>query len=145
MKTGLIRDNIWLLSRLDHLWEKHFPDVRQSNKVFIKFGRNSRLRLGSIRMDPRNRHTLIIITGMFKDPSIPVEVVDHTIGHELTHYAQGFSSPHIKLHRYPHEGGVVKRELLARGFGKELSIYQDWVKSYKKKLYSQKSFAYAKR
>lgn len=145
MKTGSVRDNIWLLSRLDHLWEKHFPDLKQNNKLFIKFGRYSKLRLGSIKMDRKLGHTLITITSMFKDSKIPVEVVDHTIGHELTHYAQGFSSPHIKLHRYPHEGGVVKRELLARGFGKELSIYQDWVKSYRKKLYSQKSFAYAKR
>ena len=135
MKT--IRDNVWLLSRLDDLWEKHFPDIPQTNKVFIKFGRYSRLRLGSIRLDRPTGHTLITITSMFKDLSIPTEVVDHTIGHELTHYAQGFSSPHPKLHRYPHEGGVVRRELMARGFGKTLKVYLNWIKTYRKELYVQ--------
>lgn len=131
------RDNIWLLSRLDHLWSKHFPDVKQTNKMFIRFGRYSRLRLGSIKLDRKSNHTVITITSMFKDQTIPVEVIDHTIGHELTHYTQGFSSPHPRLHRYPHEGGIVKRELIERGFNKELKVYQNWIKTYKKELYDR--------
>ena len=137
MKNDLKRDNNWLLSRLDLIWEKHFQDITQTNKVFLKFGRYSRLRLGSIKLDKRSGHTQITITSMFKELSVPTEVVDHTIGHELAHYAQGFSSPHPKLHRYPHEGGVVKRELMARGFHSELKVYQKWINSYKKKLYER--------
>lgn len=139
-KFKLVRDDIWLLSRLGSIWEKHFPDISQTNKVFIKFGRYSRFRLGSIKLDRRAGHTIITITSMFKDLTIPTEVVDHTIGHELTHYAQGFSSPHPKLHRYPHEGGVVRSELMARGFSSELKIYQDWMKKYRKKLYAERGY-----
>lgn len=132
-----LRDNIWLLSRLDHLWSKHFSDVKQTNKVFIKFGRFSKLRLGSIKLDKLTGYSLITITKMFADPKIPSEVVDHTIGHELVHYSQGFSSPHPRLHRYPHEGGVVKREMTSRGMIKELKVYLDWIKTYRKELYAK--------
>src|SRR2546422_575509 len=85
------RDDAWLLSRLDSLWENYFSQVQQVNPVFIKFGRYSRFRLGSIRLDRHTKQSYITITGMFKDPKIPVEVVDHTIAHELCHYAHGFS------------------------------------------------------
>lgn len=136
-KINLERDNIWLLSRLDELWYKHFPEIKQTNKVFIKFGHYSKLRLGSIKLDRRTGHSLITITRMFQDPKIPSEVVDHTIGHELVHYSHGFSSPHPRLHKYPHEGGVVKKEMTGRGMIKELKIYQNWIKLYRKKLYAK--------
>ena len=42
----LTRDDAWLLSRLDYLWSNYFPDVKQLNPVFIRFGRHSKLRLG---------------------------------------------------------------------------------------------------
>src|SRR6266581_2437723 len=87
------RDNVWLLSRLDYLWTYFFQSVSQDNPIFIKFGRHSRFRLGSIKYDQRSKSSHITITSMFKDSSVPVEVVDHTIAHELCHYAHGFSSP----------------------------------------------------
>lgn len=132
-----MRDNTWLLSRLDYLWSKHFPDVKQTNKVFIKFGRNAKLRLGSIKLDKRTGHSFITITRMFADPKIPTGVVDHTIGHELVHYSHGFSSPHPRLHKYPHIGGVVKREMIEKGMIKELKVYQDWIKIYRKEVYAK--------
>lgn len=128
------RDNIWLLSRLDHLWTRHFDDVPQTNKVFIRFGRSAKYRLGSIKLDKKTKASLITITSMFKDSKIPAEVVDHTIGHELTHYAHGFSSIHPRLHKYPHAGGVVKKEMAERGMEHLHKAYQDWIKQYKKKL-----------
>lgn len=93
------RDDAWLLSRLNYLWESHFDNVDQVNPVFIRFGRYSKFRLGSIRMERTTKKSYITITGMFKDPSIPIEVVDHTIGHELCHYAHGFSSPKPRQHK----------------------------------------------
>lgn len=129
-----MRDNIWLLSRLDFIWSKYFSDVPQSNRVFVKFGRFARLRLGSIKYDKKSGHSSITITGMFKNKQIPTEVIDHTIAHELVHYAHGFSSPHRKLHRYPHEGGVVKREMESRGMGPLLKAYQQWIRDYRIKL-----------
>ncbi|MBI2335104.1 hypothetical protein HYU96_04910 [Candidatus Daviesbacteria bacterium] len=128
------RDDIWLLSRLDYVWAKYFDDVSQNNKVFIKFGRYARARLGSIKYDKKSGHSFITITGMFKDLKIPTGVIDHTIAHELCHYTHGFSSPHRKLHHYPHEGGIVKKEMLSRGMGSLVKGYRDWIKSYRRQF-----------
>ena len=128
------RDNIWLLSRLDYLWSTFFSDVTQDNPIFIQFGRHSKFRLGSIRFDPRTKKSVITITSMFKDPTIPVEVVDHTIGHELCHYTHGFSSPKRQLHRYPHSGGVIQQELEERNLHHLVGAYKKWVKEYRNQL-----------
>lgn len=146
----MVRNDVWLLSRLDHLWSNYFSDVPQINPVFIKFGRFARLRFGSIRMDPstpstrlranpsdgklKPKRTVITITGMFKDERIPQEVVDHTIAHELCHYVHGFSSPHKRLHRFPHEGGVIKDELENRGLIHLYKEYREWIKEYREEL-----------
>lgn len=128
------RDDKWLLSRLDYLWENFFVDVDQANPVFIKFGKFSRFRLGSIRLEKTTKKSFITITGMFKDLKIPVEVVDHTIAHELCHYAHGFSSPRPRLHKYPHHGGVIKKELGSRNLSHLAKAYQQWLKFYRKTL-----------
>jgi len=120
-----MRDNNWLLSRLDYIWSSYFSDVAQINPVKIRFGRYSRLRLGSIKYDPSTNISTITITSMFKQESIPIEVVDHTIGHELVHYTQGFSSLYQKTQSYPHAGGVVKKEMESRNM---LKLYNAWVK-----------------
>lgn len=129
-----MRNDNWLLSRLDHLWSNYFADVSQLNPVFIKFGRFARLRFGSIRLDQKNGHTLIVITGMFKEQKVPQEVVDHTIAHELCHYVHGFSSPHRKLHKYPHEGGIVNHEMENRGLIHLVKAYKSWIKEYREEL-----------
>lgn len=133
-KIAAKRDNIWLLSRLDFIWSNYFADVPQTNKVFIKFGRFAKYRLGSIKLNRTTKSSYVTITSMFKDLSIPSEVVDHTIGHELVHYAHGFSSTQPRLHRYPHAGGVVKREMEERGMGYLHDAYREWVKEYREKL-----------
>lgn len=129
-----IRDNIWLLSRLDFLWSRFFPDVPQKNKVFIRFGRYAKYRLGSIRLGRHTKASFITITAMFKNLKIPEAVVDHTVGHELVHYAHGFSSSNPRLHKYPHAGGVVKKEMEERGMGYLHKAYKEWVKEYRKTL-----------
>lgn len=129
-----MRDDKWLLARLDHLWTSHFSDVDQINPVFIRFGRYARLRFGSIRMESRTKRTFIIISGMFKDLKVPQEVVDHTIAHELCHYTHGFSSPHKRMHAYPHEGGVIKKELENRGLIHLYRAYREWIKEYREEL-----------
>lgn len=132
--SNSLRDDNWLLSRLDELWDTYFADVKQVNPVFIKFGKYSKYRLGSIRLDRLSKQSFITITGMFKDPLIPVEVVDHTIAHELCHYTHGFSSPKPRLHKYPHHGGVIKRELHARKMYSLTKAYDAWLKAYRKTL-----------
>ncbi|MBI4039195.1 hypothetical protein HY384_04555 [Candidatus Daviesbacteria bacterium] len=133
----LPRDNKWLLSRLDYLWSEYFSDVPQNNKVFISFGRFAKYRLGSIRLNKRTKSSIITITRMFKDQRIPSQVVDHTIAHELVHYAHGFSSQHPKLHKYPHAGGVVKREMSERGMGYLYDFYKKWIIEYRQLLRKQ--------
>ena len=129
-----IRNNAWLHARLDYLWSNFFPDISQDNPVFISFGKYSKFRLGSIKYDPKNGTSLITITSMFKDLEIPAAVIDHTIAHELCHYTHGFSSPKEKQHKYPHSGGVIKKELTERNLGHLFDEYQKWVKTYKVKL-----------
>lgn len=129
-----IRDNIWLLSRLDFVWSKFFADIQQDNPIHIKFGRYSKYRLGSIKLDKKNNRSYITITSMFKDQTIPSEVVDHTLAHELSHYTHGFSSKKVRLHKYPHAGGIVHREMEQRGMGYLVKAYKAWVKDYRKKL-----------
>lgn len=85
-------------------------------------------------MEKANNRSFITITGMFKDEKIPVEVIDHTIAHELCHYTHGFSSPKPRLHRYPHHGGVIKEELEGRGLHHLVKSYQRWLKVYRKSL-----------
>jgi hypothetical protein len=131
------RDNKWLVSRLDNIWTKYFSDVEQTNPIQIRFGRYSKYRLGSIKLSRRTNKSLITITGMFKDESIPKEVVEHTLAHELVHYAHGFSSKRTRLHKYPHAGGVVEREMNQRGVGYLNKAYRVWVKEYKKKLMAE--------
>lgn len=133
-KTNFPRDNSWLLSRLDYLWDKYFSDIPQKNTVFIKFGRFAKFRLGSIKLTKHTKTSIITITAMFRDRGIPAEVIDHTIGHELVHYAHGFSSTHPRLHRYPHAGGVVKKEMEERGMGYLHNAYKSWVKEYRKQI-----------
>lgn len=128
------RDDIWLLSRLDHIWTNYFSDVSQDNPIFIQFGRYSKFRLGSIKFDKRNKKSYITITAMFKDINIPVEVIDHTIAHELCHYTHGFSSPKEQLHRYPHSGGVIQRELEERNLHHLSRAYRQWIKEYREIL-----------
>lgn len=126
------REDKWLLSRLDHIWSNYFSNVSQVNPVFIKFGRYSKYRLGSIRFERTTKKSFITITSMFKDEMVPVEVVDHTIAHELCHYTHGFSSPNPRLHKYPHHGGVIKKELEERGLGFLNKAYKKWLKGYRK-------------
>lgn len=130
----LSRDNIWLLSRLDFIWSKYFSDVDQTNPVHIKFGRFSKYRLGSIKLNRKNNHSFITVTAMFKDNNIPTEVIDHTLGHELVHFAHGFSSKRARLHKYPHAGGVVQKEMTERGMGHLNKAYREWIKLYRRKL-----------
>ena len=128
------RDDIWLLSRLDQIWSKYFSDITQDNPIKIRFGRYSKYRLGSIKLSKRTGISLITITGMFQKEEVPVSIIDHTIGHELIHYAHGFSSNKRRLHKYPHAGGVVKREMQERGMGSLNNAYREWVKDYKEHL-----------
>lgn len=133
-----IRDNNWLSDLLADIWYKNFSDVPQVNDVKIKFGSPAKTRLGSIKWGrkpiahndgPPRKRSIITITGYFKHILIPENVVRAVIAHELVHYAHGFSSPLPQLHKHPHKGGIVDKELVARGLGKELKFEKSWMKA----------------
>ncbi len=144
-QSPITRDNDWLIDRLAEIWYRYFPDIEQKNEVQIVFGRRSKTRLGSIGMNGWKDHkwhqayqssrkgktgvSVITITGYFKDPQIPSYVVAATIAHELVHYAHGFHSPHPQLYRYPHQGGIVDKELKKRGVGEILRQQKQWLKA----------------
>ncbi len=127
-----MRDNAWLEQKLEKIWREHFGDVEQSNDVEIKFGAKARRRLGSIRqINPRDKNsaTKILITGYFRDDRVPESIIDATIAHELCHYAHGFCSPLPKFSKYPHQGGLVDKELRSRGFADALKSQKAWLKT----------------
>ncbi len=133
----IIRDHHWLADLLAEIWYRHFPDVPQPNDVRIRFGQKAANRLGSIKLGRKDvahpdgssqRRSIITVTGHFTDPAIPEDVARAVIAHELVHYTHGFSSPHPKLYRHPHQGGVVEQELRRRGLGNVLSSQQRWLK-----------------
>ena len=144
----MIRDNKYLENLLYDLWENSFCDVARLNLVTIKYGKHSKRQLGSIRLikdrETFNRYinkykleesifdnksvSLINVTRYFRYDYIPEYVVKATIAHELCHYTHGFSSPLEKRFRYPHQGGVVRKELKNRNL---YDIYIDskrWLK-----------------
>ena len=126
-KVIVDRDNRWLEYRLAHIWANYFSDITSPNEVKISYGRRSRTRLGSIRLD--HGVSMITITRYFADLAVPEYVVDTTIAHELVHYAHGFHSPHAQRYRHPHRGGIVDTELHHRQMGKQLMLQQAWLKN----------------
>ncbi len=127
-----MRDDKWLFSKLDEVWDNYFPDVPQDNEVCIVWGRKARNRLGSIKRGQKliNSHpeTIITINGLFKDQNIPEFIVTGTIAHELVHYTHGFHSPLEKQYQTPHAGGIVSQELRNRGLEEALKKQKKWLK-----------------
>jgi hypothetical protein len=149
-----MRDSGWLKKQLDFLLKKYFSDVPLTNPIEIRFGREAKFRFGSIRLvkprglkllkslkSLRNRDpqkSIITITSMFAEESVPVDVVCYTIAHELCHYAHGFSSSNRRLFKYPHHGGIVNNELKNRGAQDLIIAFKKWLKGYRKKILSSK-------
>lgn len=144
----MVRDNKYLENLLYDLWENNFCDVARPNLVAIKFGKHSKRQLGSIRLikdrgsferyvkkyklnsDIFDNKTvsLINVTRYFSYDYVPEYVIKATVAHELCHYTHGFSSPLEKKYRYPHQGGIIQKELNSRGL---LVVYTDskkWIK-----------------
>ena len=145
---------------MNQIWQAHFADVPQKNNVKIKFGRNARTRLGSIKQPCNYRSippwrertiknfragsknigdTLVTLSGYFKEENVPEFIIDLTIAHELCHYAHGFSSPLPQLFQYPHQGGLVDKELIKRGFGPKLKEQKKWLKEVWPKIIGTKT------
>ncbi len=155
-----MRDNSWLEQKMYEIWEDHFNDIPRKNLVLIKFGKNAKRQLGSIRWvegrtkvktflrkfkeklhhQDDERITLITISSLFKDLSIPEYVIEATIAHEMIHYAHGFFSPLSQIYNHPHKGGIIRKEMEKRGLKEIYKTSKRWLKEswreYLKENYS---------
>lgn len=129
MKIDSYRNQRWLESTLDYIWNSHFNDVPRANNVKIIFGKKAKRRLGSIGLDKDDPSTSIIrINPIFKDLEVPEFVIVATIVHEMTHYAHGFNSPLEQKQQHPHRGGVIRREFAERGLEYMYIEQNKWLK-----------------
>ncbi len=139
-----MRDNKWLADLLFRLHAEYYADVPIMNLVLVRFARASKTRLGSIIARPRKGHkemvTTITINELFRnEEEVPEYVIIATLLHEFAHYAHGFHSPLPQKYRYPHRGGIVNKEIRARGGGEILKQQESWIKnSYKPFLRSKR-------
>ena len=122
-----MRDNLWLSGRLEELWKVFFSDVVRLNEVKVRFLGKWKNKFGHIKR-LKDKSSEIVINGLFKDEKIPDYIVDLTIAHEIVHYMHGFNSPHKRQFKYPHQGGIVNKELKRRGFGVPLKIEKRFLK-----------------
>lgn len=120
------RSQNWLETALLEVWNRHFPDVPVANIVNVAYCRPSKTRLGWIALSESGRYTQIGISRLLRYREVPEAVCIVTIAHELVHYGHGFGSPLPQRYADPHAGGVVERELVARGLGDAFSAYQQW-------------------
>jgi hypothetical protein len=118
-----MRDDKWLFSKLDYVWDQYFSDIPQDNNVKIIWGRRARGRLGSIKQGEKVRgehpETIITINSLFKDSKIPEYVVLGT---------HGFNSPIERRYSTPHAHGVVTNELKTRGLENIYRSQKRWLK-----------------
>jgi len=131
-----MRDNYWLDQRLNQIWEMLFPETPKPNRVIVKFRGKSKNKFGHIKM-LRTRETEIAVNSLFKSSLVPEYIIDLTLAHELVHYSHGFQSPLPRLHRHPHQGGIVDKELLKRGFGHLIRQEKDFIKKEWPSIYKQ--------
>jgi len=143
-----MRNNSFLEDMLYDLWDNHFCDIPRKNLVVIKFGKYSKRQLGSIKLARDGTRikgllkkklddydiqddksiTVITITSYYKNECIPEYVIRATVAHELCHYAHGFSSPLEKRFLNPHQGNIIKKELMKRDLIEEQNQADAWLK-----------------
>lgn len=126
------RTNSWLADQLAQLWQNYFADVPKPNEVFARFGRKSTTRLGSIQLMKRGNlqgASVVTLSGYMRSKVVPEYVLQAVLAHELVHYSHGFQSPLPQLCKYPHQGGIVDKEIRRRGLGSALTAQKKWTKA----------------
>lgn len=131
-----MRDDEWLAQKLNQIWQLLFPEIERKNNVVIRFKGKWKNKFGHIKR-LKNKDTEIAINSLFKNELVPEYVIDTTIAHELIHYSHGFQSPLPRRHRHPHAGGIVRRELLKRGFGHMIRKEKKFTKREWPRIFGQ--------
>ena len=130
-----MRDDAWLKNRLNEIWDLRFIDVPKVNQVNIRFKGKWKTKFGHIKL--KNNVTEIVVNSLFKNEEVPQYIIDLTVAHELVHYSHGFQSPLERKFQYPHQGGIVNKELKRRGFRDALAMEKkifrkEWPEMYKR-------------
>ncbi|HKZ34445.1 MAG TPA: hypothetical protein VJ179_01070 [Patescibacteria group bacterium] len=124
----MLRSQSWLSFQLSRLWQAYFSDVPIVNPITVRFGRFAKTRLGSIKREKmKGSASTITLTGFFRYPDVPEQVVKATLAHEITHYLHGFHSDLPQLQKYPHEGNIVDKELKKRGLYHLVQFQKKWL------------------
>lgn len=124
-----MRDKIWLINKLEQIWNTYFPDLEKKNEIRIMFKGKSKNTFGNIKLT-KDKASLIRINELFTDERIPEWIIELTIAHELVHYSHGFFSSHSKKFKHPHQGNIVKKELISRGFNLKQHNENKWFKEF---------------
>ena len=130
-----MRDDKFLLERLEQIWFLLFNEIPKLNNVNIKFKGKSKNKFGHI--SKKRKDTEIVINELFRFDIVPEYIIDLTIAHELSHYAHGFNSPLEQKYKHPHKGGVVTKEMKLRGFDKMLKREKMWFKHEWPRIYER--------
>ncbi len=130
-----MRNNIWLNSKLDYVWQSIFPELEKKNIVKIRFKGSWKNKFGHIKL-LKDKSSEICINGLFANEVVPEYIIDITIAHELVHYMHGFNSPYEKKFTHPHQGRIVDKELKKRGLHNLLKqerhfVKKQWLEFYK--------------
>lgn len=123
------RNNKWLKSIAQKIWFNYFSDISPTNDLRVKFGRCAKWQLGCIRQSRKaGSPSVVTLNGYFKNPKVPQYVIEGVLAHEFSHYLHGFSSCRPQLFRYPHRGGIIKKELKQRGLADLEKRQNEWIK-----------------
>jgi len=138
-----MRDNEWLKDKFESMYFAYFSDIPRNNKIIVRFKGKWKNKFGHIKL-LKNKNTEICVNGFFSNEIVPEHIITTVLAHEFTHYAHGFNSPLQKKYKHPHAGGIVSRELKARGLAQFLKMEKLWIKNewraMQKTEFKQRSF-----
>lgn len=129
-----MRDNDWLNNRFNQIWQLFFPDVEKRD-VFIRWKGKWKNKFGHIKKTKRGSE--IAINSLFRDERVPEDIIKLTAAHEIVHYMHGFHSHLPRKYNHPHKGGIVDKELIAKGFGYALKYEKEWFRKDWQDLYRE--------
>lgn len=120
-----MRDQEWLETRFNQIWEVFFPEVEKKD-ISIRWKGRWKNKFGHITS--KNSRSEIVVNRLFQDTRVPEDIIKLTIAHEIIHYMHGFHSHLPKRYDHPHKGGIVDKELTRRGFSYSLKRERSWYK-----------------
>jgi hypothetical protein len=120
-----MRNEAWLEQRFNQIWELFFPEVEKKN-VYITWKGSWKNKFGHIKKTKKGSE--IAVNKIFQDLRVPEELIKLTIAHEIIHYMHGFHSHLPKQFKHPHQGGIVNKELIKRGFRPAMQLEKQWLK-----------------